>query len=236
MLSTGHLPMRGKKYICKNLNINIRYLARPSRVKALNWGEPTNDQRQVKNNDLSHDRIGSFVADPLNWLLIFGLIVSLLATQRLNAAQFLAVVSPEIIEEVKAPEEARVTLVHKKVGQEVNAGTFVMWIHSAGKNIAVHADKAGVITDIDVSVGDSVGKGQVLFTVGNAAKKQLVGYLPNNQKAKLAQSVFNTTGEMVGKVTDLGRLSDHLKVVVEVSKDVVKNHPIGSMIYLKFEK
>jgi hypothetical protein len=179
----------------------------------------------------------NFVFDPFNWILLIGIGLSFFATmvstQKLNAAQFLAVVSPEVIEEIKAPGDARVTLVHKKVGQEVKAGTFVMWIHSEGKNIAIHADKAGVITDLGVSVGDQVTKGQVLFTVGNAGKKQLVGYLPNNQKAKLAQSVFNSTGEVIGKVTDLGQLSDHLKVVVEVSKEVVKNQPIGSMIYLK---
>jgi biotin carboxyl carrier protein len=67
---------------------------------------------------------------------------------------------------VESPVVGTVWKIEKEVGQAVGIGDVVMILESMKMEIPVEAEDAGVIENITVVEGDSVGEGDTLATIG----------------------------------------------------------------------
>ena len=66
----------------------------------------------------------------------------------------------------KAPLPGTINDIKVAVGQQVNVGDVVLILEAMKMENEITAEKAGTITSITVSKGDSVMEGTIMFTIG----------------------------------------------------------------------
>ena len=140
------------------------------------------------------------------------------------------------IVEIKVPDigsntNVDVIDVAVKVGDTVAVDDTLITLETDKATMDVPADKAGVVKEVLVKVGDKVSEGSVIVKVEQAGAATAAASAPASRKPAVTEAVAATAQSVVVNVPDIGNFSnvDVIEVAIKVGDEVAVDQTLVTL-------